>query len=261
MNVISFKNRLMPGLKTRLLRAMATGNIRALSVDVFDTLLLRDACPELVRFRRISCEQARILAMQGLGDGDGNSLYRARLRVHKRAYDQVRAEGIGEVRHRDILTALCAETGLPVSAVPLLAEAEWQAEVATLRLHRRLALLLSQTGLPVVLASDMYWPEEAVGRALCRLCPSLAQAPRFVSSGLGVTKRRGDLYPLLSRTLGLDPSTILHMGDNWSADVVQARAAGMQALWLPRSWWYRQARELADRAVRRRLRRQGWLGP
>ena len=55
-----------------------------------------------------------------------------------------------------------------------------------------------------------------------------------VSREVGAAKPARAIFRHAARSLGLPPSAILHVGDDWEADVRGARAAGFAARWLDR---------------------------
>ncbi len=245
----------------RLKALLATPSVRVVSVDIFDTLLLRGTRPELQRFGDVAAVQAAALREAGLAAPDASALYRARLQAHKRAYDAVRAAGRGEVTLAAVLEAVCRICDLPPEAVPVMARTEVACEKRALRLNRALAALLSAPPSPrrIVFASDMYLPGGAVRELVTHAAPAFAGHAIYVSADWGATKRRGDLYARIAAAEGVPPEAILHIGDNRLADVESALAAGVRAWHLPRRALWRAVHHARDRAVRRRLRRRGWL--
>lgn len=249
-----------PGARERLVRRglceMEPGGV--LSLDVFDTVLLRDTRPELSRLGRIARAQAAALG----GAVAWSALYRARLRVQKAAYDHVRHHGRGEVSHAELLAAIARDCGLPATALPRLAEAEVDWEMGALRPDRALAAMAQRAraqGWRVVFVSDMYLPATAIARLLAAHLPDLADCRLFVSGDLGLTKRRGDLFAHVLGQLGGDGAQVLHVGDNPLADGTMAQAAGWRSVVLPRPPWWRWIHDRRDAAMRRRLARRGWL--
>ncbi|MBC8035605.1 MAG: hypothetical protein H7X89_00080 [Rhizobiales bacterium] len=241
-------------------RAMAA-DIRLVSVDIFDTILLRRCRPELARFADIAAAQAIALNRAGIDGVTAEGVYRARLKLHKQVYDQVRRGERPEARHDDILDAIRVHLNLPVQALPIMAEAETVYESSVLTANRALVAGLAEIACAkrLILSTDMYLPEPAIRALLAQLTPDLAALPLLVSSDLGATKRSGTLFGLLPQRFGACPREILHAGDNKAADVEQARAAGLHAQWLPRSLAFRLNLAVKDRVLRRTLRRKGWL--
>ncbi|MES2209053.1 MAG: HAD family hydrolase [Chloroflexota bacterium] len=54
----------------------------------------------------------------------------------------------------------------------------------------------------------------------------------FVSQRIGTIKPHRGIFAYAAAALGVAPSTILHVGDDWAADVVGAVAAGWRAAYL-----------------------------
>jgi putative hydrolase of the HAD superfamily len=57
-------------------------------------------------------------------------------------------------------------------------------------------------------------------------------AATFVSQRIGAIKPQRRIFDVAASDLGVPPSEILHVGDDWAADVVGARAAGWRAAYL-----------------------------
>jgi putative hydrolase of the HAD superfamily len=70
------------------------------------------------------------------------------------------------------------------------------------------------------------------------LCRELALTPAFefilYSAGAGVAKPNPGIFQQALRRLGAGPGEALHVGDSWDEDVLGARAAGLDAVWLQR---------------------------
>lgn len=57
----------------------------------------------------------------------------------------------------------------------------------------------------------------------------------MISAEFGSSKPAREIFDSTAQLLGLPPAEILHVGDNWSADVEGARAAGFQACQIARN--------------------------
>ena len=198
------------GLRT-LARILETDPPAVLSLDVFDTVLLRATRPELLRFRDIAARQDAALRDAGLASPGTETLYRARLVAHKAAYDRIRRVETGEVRHAEILTEVAAVVGLDTGTLPLLAAAEMETELAALRPNRDLLARVARRAVAtrLVLVSDMYLSAADIRRLLERHAPALVSLPLYVSSQAGRSKRRGDLYPFVASSESTAPGAIL----------------------------------------------------
>jgi FMN phosphatase YigB (HAD superfamily) len=250
-----------PAAQRRTLAAILDAGCPVVSFDLFDTLLLRGTRPELQRFGDAARAQHAALTAAGLASPGADALYRGRLRAHKAAYDRVRRAGAGEVRHADILAEVCRLCALPPGAAAILADAELDRERYALRLNRPLLAVLreARARCRVVIASDMYLSAAQVGRLIAWIAPDLAGVPLHVSSEVGASKRRGDLFAAVAAAEGVSPAALLHVGDDPVNDVAQARAAGCRALHLPRPAPWRAVRTARASWVRWSLARRGWL--
>lgn len=95
----------------------------------------------------------------------------------------------------------------------------------TLSVFRNLKLL----GRKVFITSDMYLPAHAIQSILDLNGLSDFVDELIVSSEYGITKNSGDLFRVVIEKAGVPPSRILHIGDNWTNDVVRARENGLKA--------------------------------
>ena len=233
-------------------------SIRLVSIDLFDTLLLRGTRPELVRFHDIAVRWHQELLAQNLNSPGVEALYRCRLIEHKLAYDRIKSQdGQGEVRQETILGNITKRLEFTDAAVPILAATEIAYETAAVTVNVGLATLLIRLRRekPVVFTSDMYLPGHALVGIMAALVPELADLPLYVSSDLGLTKRHGTMFPHLAAVSSLAPQGILHVGDNPVSDVARPRAAGLEAMLLPRSLGWRLLHGLRHKRARTRLKR------
>jgi putative hydrolase of the HAD superfamily len=63
---------------------------------------------------------------------------------------------------------------------------------------------------------------------------------RLTSQEAGVSKPHPDIFRQGAERMGMVPSDILYVGDQWVVDVLGARAAGMQALLLDRGGYFEE---------------------
>jgi len=198
-----------------------------LSLDVFDTAILRRVARPVDVFALVAID------------------FHAR-RPEAKAFDfataRVNAERIAREHaaagHRDEVT-------LDEIYAALDAPAEWRSELRALELETEHALCVAhpsvkelylaarRRGMPVVFVSDMYLPRATLERIL-RDSGYEDHAGLFLSSELGLTKSGGELYAHVARAVGVPAHRILHLGDDYGSDVVQARRQGFVAWHQPR---------------------------
>jgi FMN phosphatase YigB (HAD superfamily) len=207
------------------------------SVDLFDTLLLRDHTTQHQRF----AEVAKILSanLHAAGhDVDARTLLELRLRVHGLAYQATsieRPDGDADVlRMIEIQASLI---GIDRSLVPLILSAELEVERRHLAPNRPLLRLLASlraAGNRIIAISDMYLSTEAL-EGLVREIVGFSPVDKiYVSCDFDLTKRSGQLFAKVAAQENVQPRRMLHLGDDKHSDVAMARAAGCQAILLGR---------------------------
>ncbi|SDN55434.1 HAD family hydrolase [Geodermatophilus sp. DSM 45219] len=235
-----------------VLIASAPGTV--ISTDLFNTVLLRDHTTET---RRLAAAGRRAARRLGL---DPAVVVELRWTCHDSAY---RAVGIerphGDASLRGICSTMATALGLDGAAAGVLADAEVEVDVEHLRPNRRLVDLLDGArarGVRVIAVSDTYYSTDDLTRILDAVVGHLPVDAVYSSADLGSTKHAGGIFDLVAAAEGVDPSAIVHIGDDLLADVTRARAALWTPTHLPRGTAYR-ATALVGRlvSVPARLRR------
>nr|WP_298139518.1 HAD family hydrolase [uncultured Pseudomonas sp.] len=190
--------------------------VRAVSFDVFDTLLVR-----------VLHEPENLFDLMGHQLADrGFAEQRKVAQIH--GFKQMAREGRKELTLADIYDNL--SHAQHDSAV--LAELEQKLEHAVIRLNPEVVALFDEArsqGKVVVLTSDMYLPQKFFAQLAERL--NLRADHLLVSSACNCTKRdKGELFDLLKQRLGLAGEDILHIGDNPLGDVQRAKEKGLRTL-------------------------------
>lgn len=214
-----------------------------LSLDVFDTFLLRNDKSEARRFLEISqlarrrvAEELEVPAETLPSDidfliarADAMSLsYRTRKPV----------DGCREGHIREVVGAARRALGLPREADAIFLKAEIACEVENLAINPVLldiARGFRANGGKVVLVSDMYLGKEEIGAIVQGIDPHAASVADeiFSSADHVVSKRSGKVFPLIERELREPAAEFLHIGDALEGDVFEPRAAGWHAVHFP----------------------------
>lgn len=210
----------------------------AVSFDIFDTLLKRRSPTPIAFFDHIG---SRLAAGGWLLPHISPAQFRAqRVAAEKRARQRMQAlERHSEVRLADIWAAL---TG--VLAPGMAPEEAAEAEFAIERDHvfgnapvLDLLALAQRRGRRIVLVSDTYFSAAQVAAMLRRAAQGRDDldlgALRIFASSEHRTGKGGGLFDIVLRELGADPAGLVHLGDNYHADVEAAARRGIQALLLP----------------------------
>ncbi|MEE4119986.1 MAG: hypothetical protein V2I65_13295 [Paracoccaceae bacterium] len=212
----------------------------ALSLDVFDTLLLRDGSSEITRFCEIADRMARTAA-----DRMGREVRTVDALVarHLGTRATYRAGPTAQGCREGSLTELHRTASRLLAGDDRLTEAFVAAEldVEEGRLSPNPALLaqidrMREAGRQVVLITDMYMHAEHVADLLARHGIAPDRYDRlFSSADTRVSKASGLIFPLVETALGLPPTAFVHAGDSLQGDFAQPARRGWAALHLPLS--------------------------
>jgi len=206
--------------------------VGALSLDVFDTMLLRRVPRPTDAFLLLG---SRLVGEGALRPFVTPALFAAvRESAERRA--RARKRHLGEFPEVRLLE-IYAE--LPDSVLAIdrdgLADAELEVEEALVFADRDVVALCSlarEVGLPVVFTSETYLSAAQVTRLLRASGLTVEEATVFTSSDHGCGKANG-LFEIAVAHLGVTPEQVLHIGDHEAADVDAARAHGLQAMHRP----------------------------
>lgn len=219
----------------RLRRAVGWHRPDVLSVDCFDTLLLRGVESEEDRIRRLGFRIAASLEPIGIRVYP-QAVASTRLAAARAEYRAAARED-REARHDTILRLQCLALGLDPSFMAPLVEAEIEQETCDLRPNLPLAKLLHEVrrrGTRVIVVSDMYLPATAILRLLENAGVAGDVDRVYSSSDHGATKRAGGLFDVVVKAEGVRADRMLHAGDCRLGDLEAPRRRGIAAVRLPR---------------------------
>jgi FMN phosphatase YigB (HAD superfamily) len=224
---------------------------KCLSLDVFDTLLLRDGEPEALRFMRMAAQAAAELTptdepppagleqVAGLSLDDATlSVFLARETATVMSYrTRPAVRGCREGHIQDIHLAQARALGLPDAAAATLRRIELEVEAASLAPNPAIALACAgvrERGGRVIAISDMYLDGAAIKHLIDHCFPVDCPVDYIVSSAdRVVSKRSGLLFADVADELRLQPHDFLHIGDSLLSDVIKPIDAGWRGLHFP----------------------------
>ncbi len=227
--------------------------IEVLSFDVFDTYLLRNDKPEAVRFLEMSeyiLDQLRqrFPKSNNLQSLTAEDFCLARVLGMQATYrTRPLVQGCGEGLIEEVVAMQRNLLGLPEEMDAQLLELEVEYEAANLAanpLLQRIAKKFRDEGGRVILVSDMYLGAEIIERIVSKVVSQPAYDHLYSSADHVISKRSGKIFPMVEEELGVEGSSILHMGDSWLGDVRKPRSAGWKAFYFP----------ISESEKRRRLR-------
>jgi HAD superfamily hydrolase (TIGR01549 family) len=232
-------------------------NICMVSVDIFDTLLLRTTLPERVKFGKFAKEKAKLLQAKASGKKVTPKYlhllrtYAARIAYrNKRLMHGAREATLDEIY--DVMFAcISVDLGVSPEGVDVLLRQfrniELELEKGDLRVNHQLKEVLttaSTHGKKVVAISDMYLSRKDIQELLVAKGVGDIFDYVYVSSEFGFGKASGNLFDEVLSRHELLPCQVTHIGDNWFSDYRVPKEKGIFACHYPRSFSWRALRRL-----------------
>lgn len=217
------------------------GKHEVLSLDVFDTLFLRDNSSELERFLAIGEEMAKIANKSGASKNiTAADAFQARyLGTHAtyRAREPVQGFREGSLHdiHRIASNLLTGTDALKQAFI----EAELEYEASTLTLNPALAAIArdhKKNGGKILLLSDMYMHADHIEKLGAAIGWEPSESDLVVSSAdEKISKASGRIFQLAEERMGLSAEDFFHIGDSLKGDFQKPIQHGWKALHLPLS--------------------------
>lgn len=255
-------------LREDLTNAIRRFEIQLVSVDVFDTVLLRRPVSELRRYWLVSEAHSQVLSESNSRRIDGLDVLATRLAANRAAYRTGRRLGQSrEGRYVDILRATAAGLGVVANEKVLahLTEVELRLEIEQFTLLNQTlwdALIeLDYSGVKTVLFSDMYLHSENLRRLFELRGLGNGHLEVFTSADVTVNKRTGMAFEWIAERFDVRPNRCLHVGDDQTSDFRMPKAHGWKALLWPASKSDVEARARDHEEARVALRSAGFDPP
>lgn len=203
-----------------------------LSLDVFDTCLLRQVAHPTYVFDLIEQELAYTGGLQRFSGGS-YGFCELRVRAESRARTRLsQSQKTPEVTLDEIYAELMRMTGMAMADASLLKDLELEFERRVIVPNPEILALARdahERGLLVVYVSDMYLPSAVIAELLARSGFDVAPGHVFVSAEYRKAKWSGDLFHIVANTLSIALRKFVHVGDNMEADVVAPRKLGIRS--------------------------------
>ncbi len=185
---------------------------RYITLDIFDTLLIRKNKLELNRFKESSKIISNIFKLSP------ENVFNARVFSHKTCYN-IKINGEREAKFFDIVSLMCRELNLSKDSVEKIIKIELDFEKNDLLVNKELIKVLNKSGKVVYLLSDMYLSENNILELIKSLKVDLKFKNIYVSSDRNLSKRTGSFFEYLISEFN-HPG--FHIGDNYLSDIKMA---------------------------------------
>lgn len=103
----------------------------------------------------------------------------------------------------------------------------------TRKVAKEIYELAKYLGKKVICTSDMYLPIETIKKMINKNGYYVEKI--YLSSEIGLTKFHKDLYDYVAKDLKIEPSKIVHIGDNYFSDYENAIKSGINGQFLPKA--------------------------
>lgn len=212
----------------RIIGVLRNQKFKAISFDVFDTLLTRKYWDPTDLFLLMG-KRTDVIALMGARNFADIRIAcerKLRLRLNELKIDPTLLQ---------IYQEMGLEAGLDDLALQSLMEIEMDLEVASVRPRDAVMTCWKSAraaGKKIIVCTDMYLPQSCIERMLT-VCGYEKPDFFFLSCDLGSTKKHGTIFAEITARTGFKPKEILHLGDNKHSDNAMAERSGLSAMHTP----------------------------
>ena len=217
-----------------LLDKIYSPDVKVVSFDIFDTLVLRPFAKPLDIFVMLNKPFSDLFHINSYVDFAGIR-HNSEERCHK-IWKAVKP-GTEEPCLEDIYDEISRTYGYDRQKLREIERLETENEIKYAYPRRsacELFEIAKSAGKKVILVSDMYLPRSCIEAILAK-CGIYGYEKLYISNEYHLTKHSGRLYGVIARDYGKVAcgKQILHIGDNYNSDVKRAREAGFDAQHYP----------------------------
>lgn len=190
-----------------------------ISFDMFDTLVKRDCCKPVEVFAFIENEVNQKLHCK-------TNFYKARILAERIARKNSQSE---EVTLDEIYHYL--DVGISDKLLQDVEELEKKYEFALCQMNPVMKPIYDycvSSGKKIIITTDIYLPESLIRKILDKV--GIHFEALFVSSSYGLSKAKGSLFKKVLDKFSIQPSELLHIGDNMHSDYRVPQKLGISAI-------------------------------
>lgn len=233
--------------------------ITTVTLDIFDTFLLRNSKPEWLRFFETAKLHANFFREQGYNFST-ECLFAARLTAHKIAYRT--APLVGKYRDasiHQIFRIFLNYIGLDAhdSTIHELIDLELSYEKKNLTINKMLLNIANKFhkgGVKIFFLSDMYFQKNHIEILIQHFIRQKFYKDIYVSSEFSATKLSGILFRIFFDREKIRPQSVLHLGDNVVSDIIRPKELGIYTIHTPRPRLQLFLRQIRHHNIRNRFR-------
>ena len=207
--------------KDHLIDMICDPQIKVVSFDVFDTLLVRNLFEPKDLFKFLSVEFNKVSKASYIKFDELRALAEENSRKITKSEDVTLDEIYNYIENNYAIGHNLCEH---------MKQKELELELKFIRRREfgfKLFEIAKQANKKVVFISDFYLSKDFVS-SLLKKC-GYHDYELYVSCDVGLTKNTSNLYSYVAKDLGIKASSILHIGDNYHSDFEMAQKAGLNA--------------------------------
>jgi hypothetical protein len=226
----------------RLKQYIASIDPTTITVDVFDTLLLRKSrseqwhfwqfakiASELLQTHKVECSALLYFSLRNYFNAVLRGAHQSIGKDYEASIDMVNAEIIAEICRRNAKKLSVSKTN---KLCKELVEAELVFECSQLAPNTRLIELLANTNVPIYFVTDMYFTSSQIIDLFQKMNVHLTVNGISSSDYLVGKSSRQSFARLLQKYPNISTDTNLHIGDHKYSDVRVPHSMGMETFWL-----------------------------
>lgn len=225
--------------------------IKVVTLDVFDTMLLRNTKSEYQRFLELSKQLSKRLSKIGIGISS-DELFYMRCITHQFSY-----QCVDIYQHeRDASLEFMIQIMMNYLSIHdfsfkeefLINEINYEKNNLSMNPEIREVLsYLENSNIPWFYLSDMYLSSTMIDELIYYFYPKVQDIMGYVSNEINQTKKGGGLFNYFCMHEKYDPSQILHIGDNLQSDYRVPINKGIQSIFYPRSQVWQVVNQLRQK--------------
>lgn len=209
--------------------AICNPNVKYISFDIFDTLIVRPFLNPTDLFILLD-KEFRALVGDEIGVDFSKMRINAEIQARNDIFDNKTSKE--EITLDQIYEVLVRDYNITKSVASKMKNMEIDAEIkyciCRKTAHELYEMALA-VGKKVICTSDMYLPLSVIEKILKK--NGYTQIEKiYLSSEIMSTKSTGNLFKYVKENLKLDGSQIIHIGDNYNSDVLMAEKQDLQAV-------------------------------
>lgn len=209
-----------------------TGDYEYISFDIFDTLICRPLYNPTDLFYMLDKKFEELYETN-------ISFYKIRIAAESIARQKESGlhPSFQDVNIDEIYNYISMEYNIPVDIANLMKEEEKKLEIQLCRERKSVKELFDAAlicGKKVIIVSDMYLDEETIVKILSKN-GYYGYEKLYLSSTLRLTKYNGALFKTVLEDLNVKGNKILHLGDTWQNDIINAEAVGIKTMFIPKA--------------------------